>query len=254
MSERFKKLFALSVALTLAFATLSTAVFAEEDEKPPELTITISPEEESESDAESETPPELTINVPDENGDSGNGDSDNDNSGDTNKIQIINADVFPKGFNPNITKTKISYEITQKAKIDVKIIDHTGQAVVNLMEGITVDKGKYFVDWNGTTTNQQGATLVPVGTYKYKIDAKNPNSGNLEDSESGDINVIYPAQQPDQPASTTQDNQTTATDTQAAATLAIQNSKSGQTAETGPGIFLYALLPLGGFLITRKRK
>ena len=54
--------------------------------------------------------------------------------------------------------------------------------------------------------------------------------------------------------SSVENKTTTTSSSQSAATVAVQNAQSGKTAETGPGILIYTLLPLGAFILKRKKK
>jgi len=229
----------VSLILTALLISVSNSItaFAVED-PPPSFNVTI-PADDSESTT-TDPPPSFNVTIP----------SDETSTGD--KIEITNADVFPKGFNPKIGKTKISYELNLKAKIDVKIIDNTGQTVATLIDNQAVDAGKYYIEWNGTKNNQAGGELLGNGSYRFKIDAKNQTSGAIEDTAQGDVSIIYPANTTN--PSSVENKTTTTSSSQSAATVAVQNAQSGKTAETGPGILIYTLLPLGAFILKRKKK
>lgn len=230
----------MSLILTALLISVSNSITALAVEStPPSFNVTI-PADDSESTTTS-TPPSFEVTIP------------SDETSTDGKIKITNADVFPKGFNPKIGKTKISYELNLKAKIDVKIIDNTGQTVATLIDNQAVDAGKYYVEWNGTKNNQAGGELLGNGSYRFKIDAKNQTSGAIEDTAQGDLSIIYPANTTN-PSSVENKTTTTTSSAQAAATVAVQNAQSGKTAETGPGILIYALLPLGAFILKRKNK
>lgn len=232
---------------TIMFSLLpiSSNVFAQEaDEAPPSINVNVPAEDAAEQ------PPDANVNVPDED-----------------KI-ILTAEVFPQTFNPKLSKTTVTYEISQPARIDLQILDKSGQTVVLIVNNQLRAAGEYDVDWNGTKNNQAGGEIVSVGTYKYKIDAKNTSTGAIEATAQGDVNVAYPppttttpgtttpgaTTTPTTPGTSTQQPQPQTSTSQAQATLAIQNAVTGVTAETGPGILLYSLLPIAGLIFSRRKK
>ncbi|MFH1533411.1 MAG: Ig-like domain-containing protein [Nitrospirota bacterium] len=171
-------------------------------------------------------------------------------------LEITDHDVFPVQFNPLTNETKISYEISADAKIDINIIDHTGVTVLDLLEDEDVEAGDYYVWWDGT----DGDEVVASGEYTYKIYAKDPNDGEVKDIKSGEVQARYSALPGDfedvtEPIATTVTAVTpTPSQSQAAATVSLQSAETGVTAGTGTPVLIYLLFPLGGLFISRKKK
>lgn len=190
-------------------------------------------------------------------------------------IKITKNDVDPKGFNPLINETKISYEISAKAKMEIKILDHTGVTVVTLIDNKEVEKGDYYVWWNGTNKATEAGDVVPKGDYTYKIIAKDPTSGEMKDVKTGSITALYQTADGEEDfenvdsgkdvttstdssgstgstGSSGQGNTNSESGTNAMATVSLQSAQSGVTAGTGMPVLIYLIFPLTGFLISKK--
>lgn len=169
---------------------------------------------------------------------------------------ISKVSVVPASFNPSIDSTKISYTTSLKSIIDVKITDSLGQPVGTLTDSQTLAAGSYFVIWYGTISNIQGGTVLHSGTYHYKITAKNIKTNKIEDTKEGNINLIFAAQQSPviDPETTNPGPTAEELAAQAKATLALQNAKKGKTAKVGPGILIYSIFPIIGYIASRRRK
>ena len=160
-------------------------------------------------------------------------------------------------------ETKISFELSDRAKVELKILDDDGSRVVTIVDNETINAGEHFVWWNGTDRTSDSGTVVAPGRYHYKIIAKDPTTSEQKATATDSINVNY-AVANDFENRTTTDTTTTTTNTatnnigttqgQNSATMAMQNSTMGATASTGPGVFVYFLFPLGGYFISRKKK
>ena len=100
--------------------------------------------------------------------------------------------------------------------------------------------------WYGTEDNEENGDSIPVGNYKFKIIAKNTSTEEIEDTAEGAIEIVTTADRPDQP-----DNSGTTDDD---ATMVVTNATSGQTSQTGPGILIYFLFPLGAYIISKRKK
>jgi len=174
-------------------------------------------------------------------------------------LKITDHTVWPKGFNPLLAETKITYEISEDAIIKVKILNDTGVTVVTLIDDEEVDEGKYDVWWNGTDSTEDDGEVVSGGTYHYKILASDPDSEELRDSETGSINVVYTYSgdfegEGDQTTTGEETDTAETEDDQNAAIMTMQNTVDGVTSDTGPGILIYSIFPLGGFLIRKRWK
>ncbi len=69
---------------------------------------------------------------------------------------------YPNPFNP---KTKITFELPERAHISLDIYNLNGEHVVNLLKGVR-SKGIHDVSWDGR--NQRGEK-VPSGIYLYRL-------------------------------------------------------------------------------------
>lgn len=211
----------LTLALLLAStAMLSSAAFAVESDAPPSLELDL--------------PPSLDAPSASENDD---------------EIEITNAQADPDSFNPLQAYTEIKYEISKDAIIEIKILKPNNDTVITLVDDEQEDAGENTVKWYGRENNQENGDSVPAGNYKFKIIAKNTTTEATEDTAEGAIEIIATVDRPDQPGNggTTDGNQNQAT-------MTLQNSASGHTAGTGPGVLIYFLFPLGGYLITKRKK
>lgn len=198
-------------------------------------------------------------------------------------IKIESHDIFPKGFNPLLNETKISYKISADAKVEIKILNQSGVTVVTLLDDKAIDKGEYYVWWNGTDKADSEGTVVAPGEYVYKIFAKDPESGETKDIKTGKVTALYQTvggdfEDPAGNGGGVDDNTSNGSgannnansgaagnsgsgttgssgnsgvqSTDMAATVALQNSKDGVTAETGMPIYIYVLLiPIVYFIV-----
>ncbi|MEK7126770.1 MAG: hypothetical protein AAB848_01560, partial [Patescibacteria group bacterium] len=164
------------------------------------------------------------------------------------KINLVNAKVEPKKFNPAIDEVEISYTIFSSygAKIEVKILNEDKEKVVTLVDK-KQDSGKQTVKWYGTKDNKEDGELVDAGTYTYKIIAKNPTTSDTEDTEDGEIevfisNVINDKDEEKSPKAdngSDQSSQSSMGNTQTNATMALNNANTGEVANTGPEVLFY---------------
>lgn len=184
----------------------------------------------------------------------GGGSNSNSNGSGTNvpqSLKFTQAAVFPVGFNPTMTSTKITYQVTQNAFIELKITDEAGVAVVTLVNNEQVSANKpYSVSWDGTNKAAGAGTIVKAGKYFFKIYAKTSAQAVASDTKTGEINVIYAS-----------DNAGTGTGVDAALSyvekkpsVSINNNTPKKTAGTGPETAVYVILPLLGYLVTSFRK
>lgn len=221
--------------LGILMATSFGAIAYAEDDAPPTLIIGV-PEEE-------EAPPSVEIEIPEEepDGPPSLGLSLPDN------IRITSHDVYPEGFNPLNTETEISYSISDDAEMTVRIVDEDEDPVVVLVDNEAEDEGAHTVEWDGANTSN---VLVDPGDYQYEIIAKHPDTHDIEDMAEGNITIIYAAAVPPRPAG----QQGSGVDqNQSRATVALQNSATGSVSDTGPGIIIYSLLPIAGYILAGRR-
>ena len=187
----------------------------------------------------------------------------------TGNIKIKSADIWPKGFNPSLVLTKISFETTGTALIEVEITSSTGQKVVTLIDDEEAEADKYEIYWDGTDDpDESKGKVVPQGTYTWKVTAKDPTTKSIKDSESGTVNVVYNPGGADFESSTGAGNSSSITSTSATSTstqsaqntqntlamLSLQGATSGETAGTGPEMLVYLFLPAAGLLLRRKKR
>jgi len=164
------------------------------------------------------------------------------NSTTDSECKITEDKAEPVGFNPDQNETtKISFTINCDLLIELNILDSSKNKVVNIIDDEEKSAKDHEVTWDGTINNAGGA-YVDNGTYEYQIIAKNTDSKEEEDKVEGDINVIIAA--PTTPTTPTTDDQ---------GTVSLQNTTTGTTAETGPGILIYGVFPVLGALYNRRK-
>lgn len=71
--------------------------------------------------------------------------------------------VYPNPFN---TMATISYGMSEKGKVNVRVFDISGRLVRSLYSG-KQPAGSHFITWNGK--NQQGKTAA-IGVYYVRIE------------------------------------------------------------------------------------
>lgn len=172
--------------------------------------------------------------------------------------QISNSKVSPNDFNPLIKATKITYTLSKKAKVEIRIVDKNGNTVVKLLDNKEKDATTHEIWWNGTDKTTSVGKTVPAGTYSYKIIIRDPATNAITDSKSGTIKATYNTpdfenQTPKTTTATTANTSNTPDPVQAKAIQTLQNTKTGKTAETGPSVLLYTLFPLSAYFIRRKK-
>lgn len=239
MSKISKKLAAsLSTALFI-FLNIGIVVYAAET--PPDFeNITVEKAANPSPPNEDDSPPKLTISQP--------GSED----------IILEAKAYPKGFNPLTSKTQITYKLSKAAKIDIKIVDLSGAEIIKIVDDKELEKGEWFVFWEGTKDNSPTGQIVEIGTYKYIINAKDTESGELLDTAEGELNIVYELSNsnpgnPAKPVNTLPPQQNGGGSANAAGTIALQKATTGKTSETGPGVLIYFLFPIGGLLYSKIR-
>ncbi|PIR55143.1 hypothetical protein COU74_01935 [Candidatus Peregrinibacteria bacterium CG10_big_fil_rev_8_21_14_0_10_36_19] len=174
---------------------------------------------------------------------------------------IISSGVFPVGFNPQINETKISYNLSQGAKVEVTIVDSAGNNVVTLTDQI-LPGGTHEVWWNGTNSTSNTGNTVQSGEYAYKIIVRDPSTNAITDTDTGKINAIYSNSNQDfesqTPNSTAPVTTVSPTNNQIStetveASVALNSATTGKTADTGPSMLIYGAFPLVGYIIRRKK-
>jgi len=175
---------------------------------------------------------------------------------------IISAGVFPVGFNPLVNEAKISYNLSQGAKVEVSIIDNGGNVVVTLIDKV-LPGGAHEVWWNGTNAIDNSGKVVESGEYAYKIIVRDPSTNAITDTQTGKINAIYSNSNQDFegsnnqaviPPVTTAPVATNQISTETVeASVALNSATTGKTAETGPSMLIYTAFPLVGYIIRRKK-
>lgn len=172
----------------------------------------------------------------------------------TGDAKLKNVDAFPKGFNPQLNATKISYSVTGKGKVDIKIQNTNGVTVATLINNKDVEKGDYHIWWDGTENNKSGKLLSP-GTYTYKVTLKDPKDDDVLDTASGSLNLVYAKvassdETPDNGTIKATNLKSSTSNSQAV--VSLQNAQSGKTAGTGPETLIYLIFPAVGYIISRK--
>ncbi|PIZ75890.1 hypothetical protein COY05_02865 [Candidatus Peregrinibacteria bacterium CG_4_10_14_0_2_um_filter_38_24] len=238
-----------------------------EDESVPSLTAKSGQTMTAEADAttEDESVPSLTPIKAQADGQAADGA--------TTDLKLTKADISSKTFNPLVNSTKFIIETSADAKVDIKIYDKANKLVVSPISNKDVNGNKeYTVYWEG---NDDAKKTLPAGTYSYKIIAKDPTTKKDADTKTGEVILKYGSTAKDfeningktsgsnsvNPADTTKsvtDQSASAKNAQSSsndqATVALQNSKEGKTAGTGPETIIYLIFPILGYTMRRKFK
>jgi hypothetical protein len=173
-------------------------------------------------------------------------------------IRIVKSGAFPKVFNPVIDATEIAFELSNTAKVEVRITNSSDSIVTKLLSGSIVTAGEHAAVWFGTTNGLENGPVVAPGAYKYVIILTDPDTGEVKDSVQGRINVVLPAA----PGTSTSKSSAPPSislpgggSSNSTATSTLHNSGSGvRIAQTGPAVAVYALAPLFGWIYRKRRK
>lgn len=241
------KRLSLIIIAILNLLALTPIAFANED-APPRLQIDFGSLLNDPQEEEEDAPPEFGVDFGDEQQN-----NDQENGGGVG-ISINSHRANPRIFNPLIQDTTITYEISDDARVTVKVLTSSGQTVSTLIDNQAQSRGEYSVKWRGTDNNERNGNVVANGEYRYKITTSNPTTSVITDSKEGAIVVSYSSGSNNDPNRNIPPVETNDHNGQAAAIMATQNRTSGQTSDTGPGVLLYALLPVAGFISARRRK
>jgi hypothetical protein len=164
-------------------------------------------------------------------------------------VEISDAEVFPVGFNPNMSETKISYKLSGDGVVELVILDEAGVKVATLVDNEEVEGDLLFtIPWDGKGNDDK---IVKPGTYFFKLTVKASEDAAASDTKTGEINVIY-----------TEDFEGVGvagnpSGSSSGAVSVMHNTTSGETSGTGPETAIYLILPLVGFIGARfahKRK
>ncbi|MFA4891672.1 MAG: FlgD immunoglobulin-like domain containing protein, partial [Candidatus Gracilibacteria bacterium] len=174
-------------------------------------------------------------------------------------IKISKVSVSKTKFNPEIHEVYFVYTISGDANVKIEILDKDGKVVATAEEEKAQKKGQHVAWWNGTIDNKFAGQKIADGTYTYKITATHPEYSEVKDTKEGSITADSTAgngegdfEDPDgggaKPGDGTGNGDGTLDKTPGGAktddaTQTLQNSTTGQTAGTGPGILLYLLIP-----------
>jgi len=195
--------------------------------------------------------------------------SDNKKTIDADDMEISDVSISKSKFNPDINEVQFVYTIDNDAEVVIEIYDSKGKLVTTIKEE-DQEKGQHVVWWNGSMGNELFGESIPDGTYTYKITATNSKDKTSKDTKEGQVIVDSTTgtgagdfEDLDgggtKPASTNTAGTNTGTLASAsnnaqanASVLALQNSTTGQTAGTGPGVLLYLLIPALALPLTKK--
>jgi hypothetical protein len=181
---------------------------------------------------------------------------------DDSLIKITQHEADPDYFNPTTEETEIEYTISEDAILEITIVNISDQELVKLLDDEEVDEGSGEIIWLGTDDNTVGGTVLPAGVYKYKIKAKNVDTEATEDTEEGTVTLAYTEVavegDSEDPESETSTDNTSDSDTgsssESDAIMAMTNTVSGETSETGPGVLIYSIFPVIGIFVARRKK
>lgn len=232
-----------ALVLLMVFARPLVFAIQADNEQPPGIDF----EDETESD--DDAPPGIKIDL------SSDDDDDDNKSDGTLKITKDSAD--PQSFNPSISSTKISYTISGKGIVEIKILDSLNQNVATLVNDMELDAGKHSATWKGTKNNKKDGEIVKAGTYKYKIILKSSFNSSVKDTAEDEITVKFFDGNSD--GNVFDDEFLAPVENkpvdkkQSTAVQVMQNNFKGTTSKTGPDVMIYAALPIIGFLAARKK-
>ncbi len=160
--------------------------------------------------------------------------------------QITNHEAKPAGFNSyEEESTLIRFSINCNVLIELNILDSSNNQVLSIVDNIEKSPNDYEYSWNGTFNNLRGGAYVSTGQYQYEIIAKDIESGEVIDVVKNIINLIVIEEETKEEVKEANRD---------AASMALQNTSEGSTAETGPEVLIYTMLPASGVLYHRKRR
>jgi hypothetical protein len=172
-------------------------------------------------------------------------------------IEITKVSISKATFNPYINEVQILYTTSEDANVTVSIYNMKGEKIVDLLSEEQT-KGDHNVWWTGTVNNKTLGKKVDDGSYIFKITAAHKQYPTIKDTKEGTVTVntqtstnpgdfedldgggAEPAGDPE-PQGTL--GSTPVTPDQLIATQTLQNSTTGQSAGTGPGVLIYLLIP-----------
>ncbi len=180
-------------------------------------------------------------------------------------IKLTKVSLSSKEFNPLVNDVTFTIKTSADAKLDIKIYDKDGNLAASPIDNkdVTGDK-EYEIHWEG---NNDSKKVLPVGAYSYKVIAKDLDTKEAKDTKTGDISLKYGTAVKDfedingktSGSNSAKPSQTIqaivkAPQSNSAATVALQNSKEGKTAGTGPETIIYLIFPILGYTVGRKFK
>lgn len=118
----------------------------------------------------------------------------NEDGGSTGTMQITNDFADPERFNPDDENTHVYFTINKDAKVTVIIRDDNNNLVRTLLDETNRNQGSHSVTWNG---EDRYGDEVDEGDYTYRITACAQNNTNDCDTETGNIEVDYDADNTD---------------------------------------------------------
>ncbi len=86
---------------------------------------------------------------------------------------VTRLENYPNPFNP---VTTISYQLSESARINLRVYDLAGRLVRDLANGLQQSAGVHQFNWQGY--NDAGQS-VPSGTYIYRLEAGNQSESRL---------------------------------------------------------------------------
>ncbi|MEW6679833.1 MAG: FlgD immunoglobulin-like domain containing protein, partial [bacterium] len=105
---------------------------------------------------------------------------------DGTKPEIKNQNIEPNPFNPYIQNLSIKYNLSEKSRVQINILNEDGEVVKRIVSP-NPKYGENISDfWDGRDNN---GDIVPDGTYYYTIEARDM-AGNEATKVKGEIKVI----------------------------------------------------------------
>lgn len=194
--------------------------------------------------------------------------SSGSSSSSSSKVKFTTSGAFPKGFNPKVSETKITYKLSATGYVSIVIVDQAGSKKVELLTNEKTTGGKdASLSWDGTTKKGGGGAMLKSGKYYAKMTVKSSASGSVSDTKSVEINVIYASESsgsdmsdmyyPSLSGSSTDRGSTgssSATLASGRTGVAKSHTLPKQTSSTGPEALIYLVAPVMGYFVSRRKK
>ena len=106
--------------------------------------------------------------------------------------EIVDLEAVPASFEPRAGETRISYYLTEVARVTVELLDHRGRVVRTLVDNRRRAVGRNLERWDGTS--REGDAPVPSGRYTLRVTARPTYSSgkHFQDTEETELILATP--------------------------------------------------------------